>query len=742
MKKPFVATFLVAFFVMLPRDSAICAGGGSGASGSRYTRAKVQAPIDPGEPFLLDGKIGGIEDVELQIYRQDNYPDWSRRIPCLSVLVDEALRRNPTTRQVWQTANASALNLAAARGAYWPTVTATSAAKPSYMQGPTFPGYLRTSELDYNPTLQVQYLLFDFGGREAGVDVARFNFFASEFAINQTLQTVVVGVLKSYYTLIQAEENVGIANQSFERALGIIKDIEKKATDAKNARENLKEKRKKSEKSEKSENAQGLVPVPPRIISALEEQERTNDFDKAKTTIQTTIQSLDDQKKLVEPNLSSFKLSIEIAKGALDAAKIQLLSSIGLPADLELNSKTLPTSKPPQASVFSKTDFIKKDDLIKEIIERKDKVSTFLWTNFTPDNQKKFVQAAPEEQLSIMLEEFNRVVAQRIPIYDPAQVGVKPGDETKERLRDYSNNSGNSHEAWAVNRLNRLLLEDAYPSELKKSHFLTKPPPTEKLREKVDTMIVEALRNRPDVANKYFAYRSAQASARQADSNVYPNLMGTFSGSTTSFDKTVTTDQLSGSNSGRNDNFSGALTVSIPVFDALTLVNKARAARRTAYAARADLANSELSAISDVATNFKAYESAIEQYKLAEALVFVAVDALKTAENDYTDALADYAISSENPKKDECDAELGPCVREQKRKAALKAPHDKLQTALNTLLGAQSDFASAANKWSSTKLSVFTASYQLANATGALLPGYKNAANSPNSRPVRPTDSQ
>ena len=87
---------------------------------------------------------------------------------------------------------------------------------------------------------------------------------------------------------------------------------------------------------------------------------------------------------------------------------------------------------------------------------------------------------------------------------------------------------------------------------------------------------------------------------------------------------------------GRLDNFGGAVTVTVPVFDGLTLVNKARAARRAAAAAKADLANTELSAIADVAGNLEAYNSAREQYQIAKTLREVHLKLLGTPKKSTT----------------------------------------------------------------------------------------------------------
>jgi outer membrane protein TolC len=737
MKTNAVTAIRIVTFVLLFEDSALSSGDRNDAS--HFRRVPAPLPSQSGKVFLFDGKIGGLNGSEPQIYENSTVPDWSKRTPPLSELLDEALQRNPTTRQTWETANAAAANFAASKGMYWPTATVTSVARPSYTQGPTFPGYVRTTEFDYNPTLQVQYLLFDFGGRAATVDAARFSFLASGFAINQSLQTVALAVLKNYYSLVQAKEAIAIAENSLQRVKAIIAEIENASAEAKDLSAALTLKK------------SSAVPLPgsPRTAESLGADVGL-DRQKAK------IQALAEQKELEEPNLLSFQLSAEVANGAVKAATIQLLTAVGVAADTAFDQQELPISSLPCASLFSEEDFVpnKLCDLINKLTGQTDLVSKFVWQNFRLESQNRLKpkqQAisptpsptptpGPEEQqqgcvgqLAVLVEEFNRIVQRRVRIYDDDRfAGVILSDETRKLL---ALNDKELQQERKISRLNRLLLEDAYPFELNMSSSPTHGPPIEAVPAKVDEMIVDALESRPDLANKYFAYKSARAQARQAESNIYPNLTATINGSTTAISKTVTSDQGSGttetSNSGRADSFVGALTVTIPVFDALTLVNKARAARATAAAARADLANAELNAISDVATNFEAYKSAVTQYELALSLAVDAADALKTAEKKYREALKDYKTPN-GEKSDPCEASKQQDAQQRETPAVCqeRKKRQNLETALNALVTAQNQFDTATTKWSSTKLSVFTSSFQLANATGALLPKYRLAGSS------------
>src|SRR6266446_3487181 len=118
MKANLIKLTILATVGLLLRDSAMCAGSRSASSGvSPYTGYGV--PRKAGELFLGDPKIGEKIESERQIPYEE-YGDITDSGEALSAsdLIDEALKRNPTTHQSWETANALAASLAASKGAY------------------------------------------------------------------------------------------------------------------------------------------------------------------------------------------------------------------------------------------------------------------------------------------------------------------------------------------------------------------------------------------------------------------------------------------------------------------------------------------------------------------------------------------------------------------------------------------------------------------------------------------------
>jgi hypothetical protein len=108
-----------------------------------------------------------------------------------------------------------------------------------------------------------------------------------------------------------------------------------------------------------------------------------------------------------------------------------------------------------------------------------------------------------------------------------------------------------------------------------------------------------------------------------------------------------------------------------------------------------------------VSTNFWAYNWAVKQYESAKTLEVKSCEAYYKAEGDYENALVDYQKAVEGP-------DAAPDTLDKLR--------EKLVGKLNNYQKNQADYDSARAQLSKSKLAVFTASFQLANATGMLIP--------------------
>jgi outer membrane protein len=119
----------------------------------------------------------------------------------LSQLVDVALVNNPTTQVAWQDARAAAAAWAQARGLYYPQVGGT--AQYAYdKSGGSATGSSPFKGQYADVGLSLNYLLFDFGGREAQIDAARLALINANWNQNQAIQNVLQAVAVAFYNYI------------------------------------------------------------------------------------------------------------------------------------------------------------------------------------------------------------------------------------------------------------------------------------------------------------------------------------------------------------------------------------------------------------------------------------------------------------------------------------------------------------------------------------------------------------
>lgn len=148
-------------------------------------------------------------------------PDRIKNPLTLSDVVDLTLCNNPQTRSLWASSRAQAAQLGASLSSYLPTLSGPIAVTSSSANaGP------RTETKTASVTLS--YLLFDFGGRQAGVENAKQLLMAANATRDSTLQTLYLNAVQAYYTLLSARASV----QSFHAA----EEAARRSMDAADAR--------------------------------------------------------------------------------------------------------------------------------------------------------------------------------------------------------------------------------------------------------------------------------------------------------------------------------------------------------------------------------------------------------------------------------------------------------------------------------------------------------------------------
>lgn len=165
--------------------------------------------------------------------------DLTQRIQQLTLadVVDLALRNNPATRVSWAQARAAADVYGASQGAFLPTVTGevTIARTRSAPVG----GISATQRTQLVPTVSLNYLLLDFGGRSGAIEQARQSLFAADLTHNATLQTTILQAETAYFSymatnallgaersaIAEAQANLAAAEQRHNVGLATIADV-------------------------------------------------------------------------------------------------------------------------------------------------------------------------------------------------------------------------------------------------------------------------------------------------------------------------------------------------------------------------------------------------------------------------------------------------------------------------------------------------------------------------------------
>ena len=163
--------------------------------------AREWAPPGQAVTFDLASESGAAAQPAAQRGKMYSLPD----------LIDLALNSNPETRRTWEAARAAAAEFGEAQGPYYPFLSLDSES-----------GYRRFADLvpkhwgvqkswQSRDLLAVNYLLLDFGRRNAASRSAQEQLLAANFLFNQKVQEVVFAVERAFYTLDAAKASVRAA---------------------------------------------------------------------------------------------------------------------------------------------------------------------------------------------------------------------------------------------------------------------------------------------------------------------------------------------------------------------------------------------------------------------------------------------------------------------------------------------------------------------------------------------------
>lgn len=162
----------------------------------------------------------------------------------LADLINIALLNNPLTETTWSQARAAAFNLGASKSQYYPTVDIVE--DYSWNDSNFVPKVLTTTDdtngdggvgntgiagsafgknsfQQLSSSVIISYLLMDFGGRSASVEAARQALYFADWAYNQSIQDVILSVLRAYYNYLL---NVASVEATEENLKDVTKNLE------------------------------------------------------------------------------------------------------------------------------------------------------------------------------------------------------------------------------------------------------------------------------------------------------------------------------------------------------------------------------------------------------------------------------------------------------------------------------------------------------------------------------------
>jgi len=130
--------------------------------------------------------------------------DLVRQPLTLPNVVELALCNNPQTHALWANSRIQAAQLGSSMASYLPTLSGPISISKNTSSG----GLAPTESKQRNIGISASYLLYDFGGRDANAESAKQLLVAANATRDETLQTIYLSAVQSYYAMLSAQASV------------------------------------------------------------------------------------------------------------------------------------------------------------------------------------------------------------------------------------------------------------------------------------------------------------------------------------------------------------------------------------------------------------------------------------------------------------------------------------------------------------------------------------------------------
>jgi len=160
------------------------------------------APASPDRPWHSFGEQQIKDDAKL--FPESGFSVEPDGTYVLAELVDLAETHNPETRVAWESARARAAALGIARSELYPTISAVALSQIDRAEVPLGSQFYRQTKQTFAGALELNYTIFDFGGRAGRIAAARAELLTANFGFNDTHRKIIYQVAQTYYRLLNA----------------------------------------------------------------------------------------------------------------------------------------------------------------------------------------------------------------------------------------------------------------------------------------------------------------------------------------------------------------------------------------------------------------------------------------------------------------------------------------------------------------------------------------------------------
>jgi outer membrane protein len=134
----------------------------------------------------------------------------------LGDLVDIALRNSTQTQEAWENARAAAAAHKSDQGAWFPQIDAVGNYTRQKSGG--FNGRPQFEQGTYGGALNLDFLIFNFGGRRATIEESRQALVASDWIHNAVIQDAILDVVEAYFQYVTAKALSGSQEATLKEA--------------------------------------------------------------------------------------------------------------------------------------------------------------------------------------------------------------------------------------------------------------------------------------------------------------------------------------------------------------------------------------------------------------------------------------------------------------------------------------------------------------------------------------------